>query len=56
MSGPGAAVVGRIGFYAFARGRVFAGVMVLSLGKPLQPVPLALEEKLASLVASRLRR
>jgi hypothetical protein len=55
-SGPAAKIDGRIGYYVFARGRAIGAVMVISLGKPLQPVPLALEQKLAGLVASRLRR
>jgi hypothetical protein len=30
--------------------------VVISLGKPLQPVPLALEQRLGARVAARLRR
>jgi hypothetical protein len=56
ISGPAAKINGRIAYYIFARGRAVGAVMVISLGRPLQPVPLALEQKLARLVASRLRR
>jgi hypothetical protein len=56
VSGPAAKVDGRIGYYVFARGRAIGALMVVSLGRPLQPVPLALEQKLSRLVASRLRR
>ena len=56
VSGPAMTVDGRISYYAFARGRAIGAVMVVSFGKPLQPVPVALEQKLAALVAGRLRR
>jgi hypothetical protein len=55
-SGSAGKLDGRIGYYVFARGRAVGAVMVVSLGKPLQPVPLALEQKLSGLVARRLRR
>jgi hypothetical protein len=56
ISDPTAKVAGRIGFYAFARGRAFAGVAVISIGRPFQPVPAALEQTLAATVADRMRR
>lgn len=55
-SGPSAKIDGRVGYYMFARGRALGAVMVVSFGKPMQPVPLALEQKLTGLVAQRLRR
>jgi hypothetical protein len=56
IAGPAAKVDGRISYYVFARGRAIGAVMVVSFGKPLQPVPLALEQQLTALVAGRLRR
>jgi hypothetical protein len=56
LSGPAVKIDGRVGYYVFGRGRAIGAVMVVSVGKPLQPVPLALEQKLTHLVASRLRR
>lgn len=47
---------GRIDIYAFSRGRADGSVMVASLGRPARPIPLSLERKLATLVASRLKR
>jgi hypothetical protein len=47
---------GRIDIYAFGRGRADGSVMVASLGAPARPIPLSLERKLATLVASRLKR
>jgi hypothetical protein len=47
---------GRIDIYAFSRGRADGSVMVASLGAPARPIPLSLERKLATLVASRLKR
>jgi hypothetical protein len=55
ISGSAGKIDGRIGYYVFARGRAVGALIVMSFGKPLQPVPLALEQKLAGLVASRLR-
>jgi hypothetical protein len=47
---------GRIDIYAFSRGRADGSVMVASLGRPARPIPLSLEQKLARLVASRLKQ
>jgi hypothetical protein len=47
---------GRIDIYAFSRGRADGSVMVASLGAPARPIPLSLERKLATLVASPLKR
>jgi hypothetical protein len=47
---------GRIDIYAFSRGRADGSVMVASLGRPARPIPLSLEQRLARLVASRLKR
>ena len=47
---------GRIDIYAFSRGRADGSVMVASLGQPARPIPLSLERRLATLVASRLKR
>jgi hypothetical protein len=49
-------IVGRIDIYAFSRGRADGSVMVASLGTPARPIPLSLEQRLARLVASRLKR
>jgi hypothetical protein len=49
-------VDGRIDIYAFSRGRADGSVMVASLGQPARPIPLSLERRLATLVASRLKR
>jgi hypothetical protein len=46
---------GRIDIYAFSRGRADGSVMVDSLGQPARPIPLSLERRLATLVASRLK-
>jgi len=56
ISGPAAKVDGRIGYYVFGRGRAIGAVMVISFGKPLQPLPPSLEQHLMALVAGRLRR
>jgi hypothetical protein len=56
FSAGGSKVAGRVGFYAFARGRAFGGVAVMSLGRPLQPISPALERTLAATVADRMRR
>jgi hypothetical protein len=55
LSGP-RTVKGRIGFYAFGRGRADVIVFVISFSKPLTPVSPALERRLATLVAQRLKR
>jgi hypothetical protein len=47
---------GRIDIYAFSRGRADGSVMVTTLGAPARPIPLSLEQKLARLVAGRLKR
>ena len=47
---------GRIDIYAFSRGRADGSVMVASLGSPARPIPVSLEQKLARLVAGRLKR
>jgi hypothetical protein len=49
-------VKGRVGFYAFGRGRADGIVFVISFSKPLTPVSPALERRLATLVAQRLKR
>jgi len=46
---------GRIDIYAFSRGRADGSVMVASLGQPARPIPISLERKLATAVASRLK-
>ena len=56
VSGPAATIAGRITFYFFARGRATAMLFVSSIGKPLQPIPAALESRLVGLVAGRLHR
>jgi hypothetical protein len=55
VKGPRAAVQGRLSLYAFARGRADASLMVMSFGRPAQPIPESLERKLAALVAGRLK-
>ena len=55
LSGPHT-VKGRVGFYVFGRGRADAIVFVISFSKPLTPVSPALERRLATLVARRLKR
>ena len=55
LSGPHT-VKGRVGFYAFGRGRADGIVFVISFSKPLTPVSPALERRLATLVAQRLKR
>jgi hypothetical protein len=47
---------GRIDMYAFSRGRADGSVMFASLGAPARPIPLSLEQRLAKLVAQRLKR
>jgi len=56
LSGVQRTVKGRIGFYAFGRGRADAMVFVISFSTPLTPVSPALERRLAALVAQRLKR
>jgi len=56
IKGPAATISGRISVYALARGRAEGSFVLISLGKPLQPIPLALERRLAGLVAGRLQR
>ena len=55
LSGPHT-VKGRIGFYALGRGRADGIVFVISFSRPLTPVSPALERRLATLVAQRLKR
>jgi hypothetical protein len=55
VSGPTARIPGRLGFYLLGRGRADAVLMVISFGRPLQPVSEGLERRLAALVARRLR-
>ena len=45
----------RLAFYAFSRGRANGSLMVISVGRPAQPIPRALERRLAARVAERLR-
>ena len=47
---------GRIDIYAFSRGRADGSVMVASLGAPARPIPLSLEQRVARLIAQRLKR
>lgn len=49
-------IAGRIDIYVFSRGRADGSVMVASIGAPAHPIPLSLEQRLARLVASRLKR
>lgn len=56
IKGPRATVAGRLSIYAFARGKVDASLMVMSFGRPAQPIPEALERRLATAVAQRLQR
>jgi hypothetical protein len=53
VKGPGGSVAGRMTIYAFAHGRVDGSLLVVSLGKPLQPIPLSFERRLAGLLAHR---
>jgi hypothetical protein len=55
LSGPHT-IKGRVGFYAFGRGRADGLVYIVSFSKPLTPVSPALERRLATLVAQRLKR
>jgi hypothetical protein len=55
IKGPKAALQGRLSIYAFARGRIDASLMVISFGRPAQPIPDALERRLATRVAARLK-
>jgi hypothetical protein len=56
VSGPAATITGRMSLYFFGRGRALGMLLVASIGRPLQPIPDALERRLALLVASRLKR
>jgi hypothetical protein len=47
---------GRIDIYAFSRGRADGSLLVASVGAPARPIPLSLEQRLACMIASRLRR
>jgi hypothetical protein len=49
-------IAGRIDIYAFSRGRADGSVLAASIGAPAHPIPLSLEQRLARLVASRLKR
>ena len=55
ISGPGATLNGRIGFYAFGRGRADSTLLVISFSAPLTPISPAVERHLATLVANRLK-
>ena len=55
IKGPAATLAGRFSVYYFSRGRVDAALIVMSLGRPAQPVPEPLERRLATLIASRLK-
>jgi hypothetical protein len=56
IKGPAATLNGRLGFYVFSRGRAAGMVMVISFGSPMSPISQALERRLATLVAARLKR
>jgi hypothetical protein len=56
ISGPAATLEGRVTYYLYAQGRATALLMVASFGRPLSPISPALEKRLATLVASRLRK
>ena len=56
IKGPNGALQGRLSLYAFSRGRREVSLIVSSFGRPAQPVPEALERRLVTLVASRLKR
>jgi hypothetical protein len=47
---------GRIDIYAFSRGRADGSIMIASLGAPARPIPMSLEQRLARLIAGRLKR
>jgi hypothetical protein len=55
IAGPGATLNGRIGFYAFGRGRADSSLLVISFSAPLTPISPAVERHLATLVANRLK-
>jgi hypothetical protein len=56
IKGPKNAVQGRLSLYAFARGRMDASLMIMSFGRPAQPIPESFERRLASRIAARLKR
>jgi len=56
IAGPAATIKGRITLYLANRGRAAAMLLVMSFDKPLRPIPQALERRLATLVAKRLKR
>ncbi len=56
IKGPKATLQGRLTIYSFARGRADASLMVMSFGRPAQPVPESLERRLATRIAARLKR
>jgi hypothetical protein len=56
IKGPAATIEGRLAIYAFGRGRAEGSLVLVSLGKPAQPISPALERRLAGLLAQRLQR
>ena len=56
LSGPNASIRGRISYYFAARGRASVMLLVASFGRPATPIAEALERRLATLVASRLKK
>jgi hypothetical protein len=56
LSTPQSRVKGRFSYYLYARGRATVMLLVASFGRPLQPISESLEQRLATLVAQRLKR
>jgi hypothetical protein len=56
VKGAAATITGRMTVYAFMRGRVDASLLVMSFSRPLQPVPLGAEQRLARVLAARVSR
>jgi hypothetical protein len=55
IKGPGATINGRLAVYAFGFGRAEGSLLLVSLGKPAQPISAALERRLAGALAQRLK-
>jgi hypothetical protein len=55
ISGQGKTIKGRLSFYLLARGRASVMLMMASFDRPMQPISLALERHLATVVAQRLQ-
>lgn len=55
VSGPAASIRGHISYYLLARGRATVLLSVASFGRPATPISAALERRLATTVATRLK-